>query len=392
MAAGTLVLAGLVAVTIVGAANPATHVASRHPKHRTPAALDTPSTDAPDSGGPVTTDLPTTTTGVEHTTTTARVTTTDSVDDPSQTDLLDDGPPITPDPKIVQYALARKNSYPQHIVAGPDGALWFTESNTNAIGRITTTGDIKEFQLTAPFQTPVDIVVGPDNALWFTDANGTSVGRITTDGHVTAYPTGWESYSPMVVGPDGALWFSTSASVANPSTASHVIRLTPAGNVTAFAVGDYAIHDLVVGADGNIWGTETTGGLWRITPAGVATRFLADRGFTVSSGIAKGPDGRLWFGYGVPGGSQELGYLTPTGDFGHVALPANVGVWQMVFSPNGDLWFTTEDTKIVRMTPAGDFTTYDVERPCGITIGPDGNIWFTNDLGYSIGRIGIADA
>ena len=31
------------------------------------------------------------------------------------------------------------------IVAGPDGALWFTENGTNKVGRITTAGQITEY-------------------------------------------------------------------------------------------------------------------------------------------------------------------------------------------------------------------------------------------------------
>jgi virginiamycin B lyase len=34
---------------------------------------------------------------------------------------------------------------PDQIVAGPDGALWFTESGTGMIGRATTGGQITEF-------------------------------------------------------------------------------------------------------------------------------------------------------------------------------------------------------------------------------------------------------
>ena len=37
------------------------------------------------------------------------------------------------------------NSAPQSITAGPDGNLWFTESASNKIGRITPTGVVTEF-------------------------------------------------------------------------------------------------------------------------------------------------------------------------------------------------------------------------------------------------------
>src|SRR6185312_14847031 len=82
------------------------------------------------------------------------------------------------------------------ITVGPDGALWFVSQNTSPVtlsvvsgqvGRITTSGAIKEFTLpgggtrrTTPH--PNDITVGPDGKLWFTDSNLSKVGRITTGG------------------------------------------------------------------------------------------------------------------------------------------------------------------------------------------------------------------
>ncbi len=64
------------------------------------------------------------------------------------------------------------------IVAGLDGALWFTEGAGEAIGRISTTGVVSTY--TNPeLYTPLDITTGPDGALWFTNLSGNSIGRIT---------------------------------------------------------------------------------------------------------------------------------------------------------------------------------------------------------------------
>jgi virginiamycin B lyase len=43
---------------------------------------------------------------------------------------------ITLDGQVMGYAVPTDKSNPYHIVAGPDGALWFTEMNGNAIARI----------------------------------------------------------------------------------------------------------------------------------------------------------------------------------------------------------------------------------------------------------------
>jgi streptogramin lyase len=71
--------------------------------------------------------------------------------------------------------------------------------------------------------------------------------------------------------------------------------------------------------------------------------------------------------------------------------------------PDGNLWFTEADEslthffdgKIGRITPDGTLSEFDIPRPhamypgtpAGITLGPDGNIWFTEPLGNTIGRI-----
>ncbi len=60
---------------------------------------------------------------------------------------------------------------------------------------------------------------------------------------------------------------------------------------------------------------------------------------------------------------------------------------------DGNLWFTefSASNKIGRITPAGAITEFVVptasSSPRGITAGPDGNLWFTEDSGDKIGRL-----
>ena len=115
-------------------------------------------------------------------------------------------------------------SEPEGIVAGPDGALWFTNPGNNSIGRITTAGKVKNYTGTgikhpsehrgrsrrgavvhrlqeldradhhrgngdhytgSGIRHPWGIAAGPDGALWFTNDGNDSIGRITTAGTVT---------------------------------------------------------------------------------------------------------------------------------------------------------------------------------------------------------------
>src|ERR1035438_1598757 len=75
----------------------------------------------------------------------------------------------------------------ENIVAGPDGALWFSEYLGNRIGRIKTSGAITEYPIPTSNGGPFWIAAGPDGALWFTEFNVNKIGRITTTGIITEY-------------------------------------------------------------------------------------------------------------------------------------------------------------------------------------------------------------
>lgn len=67
------------------------------------------------------------------------------------------------------HSLPTSYSQPKGIASGPDGALWFTEYNTNKIGRISTSGAITEYPVISAASYPYSITTGPDGALWFTE-------------------------------------------------------------------------------------------------------------------------------------------------------------------------------------------------------------------------------
>jgi virginiamycin B lyase len=72
---------------------------------------------------------------------------------------------------------------PSAIATGPDGALWFTETGANKIGRLTASTNpalTNEFSVPTPNSQPGGIALGPDNALWFTEFAANKIGRIAT--------------------------------------------------------------------------------------------------------------------------------------------------------------------------------------------------------------------
>jgi virginiamycin B lyase len=109
-----------------------------------------------------------------------------------------------------------------------------------------------------------------------------------------------------------------------------------------------------------------------------------------SQALTKGSDGNLWF---TEPGVGKIGVMTPSGGVIEQALPsgqqANQGI---TAAPDGNVWFT-ETNKVVRVTPGGAMTSFNVSptsQLTGITAGADGNIWFmdtNNSTGSKIGRI-----
>jgi streptogramin lyase/uncharacterized protein YkwD len=68
---------------------------------------------------------------------------------------------------------------------------------------------------------------------------------------------------------------------------------------------------------------------------------------------------------------------------------AKSGPSGITVGPDGNLWFTEANgNKVAKITPAGAITEFGVsDNPIGITAGPDGNLWFTESNGNKIGRI-----
>ena len=116
---------------------------------------------------------------------------------------------------------------PESIVRGPDGNLWFTENGTSKIGRLSPSS----FSVTGEFPTltansqPVGIAVGQDGALWFTENGQDRIGRITTGGTVTEYasPVTGLGLRGIAVAPDGSLWFCEPGIGSNPGRVGKLV-------------------------------------------------------------------------------------------------------------------------------------------------------------------------
>jgi virginiamycin B lyase len=148
----------------------------------------------------------------------------------------------------------------ESIALGPDDALWMTLSaegvsgQQDAIGRMTVDGSFDSWPLPQPQSGPAQIVAGPDGALWFTEQTGYRIGRITTDGELSEFQlrSGWAPVG-IAAGPDGALWFATDKRVG---------RITTEGKIDTWPVpGADNLYNIAVGEDGDLWITDGEAGV-----------------------------------------------------------------------------------------------------------------------------------
>jgi streptogramin lyase len=283
---------------------------------------------------------------------------------------------------------------PLGLAAGPDGNLWFAENSGNKIGRMTPSGTLVEFSAGLSINAwPAGIAVGPDGNLWFTEYVQNKIGRITPTGTITQFSAGVSAGSApngIVAGPDGNLWFTETAG-------NRIGRITTAGVVTEFSVGispSKSPWGITVGGDGNLWFTEhvSGGGVARITTSGVVTEFGSSG---MPSGIAAGPDGNVWFAESANPGS--IARISPTGTLTEFStgLTPGSGPRDIEAGRDGNLYFTATGGALGQITTSGvitQFTSGLSGFPSEIAVGPDGNMWFTENADDKVGRLTVAPA
>ena len=248
--------------------------------------------------------------------------------------------------------------YLPSMVNGPDGAIWLAGGYTiappagqDSIFRLDSTGNLTSYPLTNPTccTGPSGITVGSDGALWFTQTETGQIGRITTAGVITEFASpcnvvvnglyNSNLQGPLVSGSDGNLWFECQGT----GTATFY-RMTTAGQFTAYPFpAGYSGSDAIVasgfavGPDGNIWfGAETSG---VAAPAGVVGSVSPIGAFNFYSlpastdqilSIVSGPDGALW----AAGFGPALGRIMTSGQISLVPVPSTLMTANFLCEPD----------------------------------------------------------
>jgi streptogramin lyase len=189
------------------------------------------------------------------------------------------------------------------------------------------------------------------------------------------------------------------------------------GEVTEFSTGSTVENHpsrIAVGSEGDLWFTErVTSNIARMTPTGEVTSFPTPLAASAPQGITLGSEGNLWFSdtsnpeCNGSGCHYKVGRINPTT---HAVEEFTMGItegaepWEITTGPDGDLWFTEFSGpsfvgRMARIEPGGThkITEFfegefphgisEAIEPAGVTAGPDGNVWFTEQAGNAIGRI-----
>ena len=299
------------------------------------------------------------------------------------------------------------------VTSGPDGALWFTydrplllpaggpgRPTPPTIGRMTTDGVLTSFFSPDPDIQPNFIIRGPEDNLWFTTQAG-GVWRINLAGTMEQMTFNTvdeeDEYDPSVgitAGGDGRIYFTLPAS--NQIAYLDSLQFLSVNLANATPIG------LARGADDSIWFADYGGNrIGRIDKNGSLRQHEIGPDHYPTA-VAVAPDGSAWF---TNSGADTIGHITVDGDFTEIVIRDGPSYPQdIVLGPDGNFWFTESDAGAIgRITPQGVVRRFPVPNPdpgaagprvgirfpapLNITVGPDGNLWFTDPGLHMIGRI-----
>lgn len=290
------------------------------------------------------------------------------------------------------------------ITPGANGTIWFTDVQTPAIGRIDSSGSVREYALPAQSR-PYSLVAAQRGTIWFADAGTASLGRLNPDGTVAEFtdPKLAGSYpQDVTIAPDRSIWFIS----VGPS--SYLVRASQAGALTLSALPSSLSPDgsLIADTEGNLWylavNAKGRGVLVQRRPDGTSvdhpTQLNAAAEPCCPNLAAKrmtiGPDGNVWLTtLDYVRGNSPANWIAATSASGLKYYWVRNGGIKYAVYPSGiatsgsAVWFSGDDPfqangGLWQMQTDGTMRAYPVPyNPAGLTAGSGGAIWFTSKTG-----------
>jgi virginiamycin B lyase len=137
---------------------------------------------------------------------------------------------------IKEWDAPTPKSFPHDPAVGPDGSLWYTGMQSNALGRLDPqTGSIKGYPLKTPDSGPHGLTADKEGNIWFTANYKGYIGKLNPlTGEVTEYPmpdpSARDPHS-LVFDNKGTLWFTVQlgnfAGRLDPRTGTITVKPSP---------------------------------------------------------------------------------------------------------------------------------------------------------------------
>jgi len=244
---------------------------------------------------------------------------------------------------------------PHDPVFDKEGNGWYTGFGYNVIGRITPTGDVKEFPLPTPTTGPHGITVDKQGMIWYTGNRSALVGKLDPKtGQVVEYkmpdPAARDPHTP-IFDAKGILWFTV-------QMGNYMGRLDPATGevkVTPVATPKANPHGIGINSKGvpvfamvgtnkiGIVDPKTMAITERELPEGARPRRVA---IAADDGIWYTDEGRGFLTRMDPKTFQLKEYPTPGGP--------KAGPWSIAITKDGIVWYSESDAQpnnLVRFDP-----------------------------------------
>jgi streptogramin lyase len=273
--------------------------------------------------------------------------------------------------------------------------LWYAEHDNNTLMSFSAMNGATAYTLPGGLGVQALGAATGASRLWFAASASTLIGNSLLTGVVTTFGAGTSSLGSLDVAFDlvGTGWFTTASNGIGSFTVAGLKRFWP------IKVNAALPSALAIGGDGAMWYMLKSGNkVGRITGTGAVTEYSL--GFTGSSGsygIVAGPDGRIWF---ADTAHKRIGQINLDGSgLKYFSAGLSGSPLGMVLAPDNRVYFGESEGRIGSIAADGTIVEYPLPGVAGTTqfpvrgvaVGPDGNVWFVNDVHAQIGRLQIAD-
>jgi streptogramin lyase len=310
--------------------------------------------------------------------------------------------------------IATPNTNSLDIATGSDGYLWFTEIQSNAVGRLNPANhSITNYSKgIAAGSVLGGIASGGNGKIYFAESVANAIGAFDTSLPNNQTVQLFNSSNGMtrssgpggITASGGFLWFTQTISnqigQLNP-VSGHITEISSTSanpfNITGFQ------SQITSDASGKLWFTEP-GGVASLDPAtGKVTQVSLSPSSQTPLGIALGPDANIWITSLLAAGSSAIEVISPATSsvVKVISLPSGSSAYGIAAGPDNNIWYTDSGTASIGMVnvnltdPSQDTLGSSIvipkqgqvggvlptPAPQRITGGADGNVWFTDGNG-----------